>query len=354
MPTNAEPKPIDTLRIQGDLFRDRPVDLHLSGQHFLQVCEDRDVLYRYRSEVAHILDLDDLPSDLPAELVDVLQRNKGEYLSFLRSQRRGELSDLQTKRVEYEAKYRTLIEPLLEKISQTEDHSTLPEYLGRGSNAEGYLIDVDGISTVVRVALPGRDQISLDTLSLSRADDIANVPHLIAWSPDDRVQVMTFLSGSSIDKAPALHDKSIQPPHLRQLIDLADALYKRGLMIDPKASNVMFDETVGFQLLDFSLNQFNLSEMNVIDSLIRFTLASRLTVDAHARLTSPQKEIIITDILNFLIQLSSYDSRLFTDYQKDSSQHRSLVIHAGLASDPTPAAQEAMEKIEGMGFLVGR
>ena len=86
-----------------------------------------------------------------------------------------------------------------------------------------------------------------------RAKGIPHTSQLVSYSFEDGVVVMELLSGTDVtnftpEEAPEYSDE-----HIVQLIDTVRELDAKGLVIDPKPSNFMYDKEQGFSVLDYHL-----------------------------------------------------------------------------------------------------
>jgi hypothetical protein len=75
-----------------------------------------------------------------------------------------------------------------------------------------------------------------------------NVEQIIAVSPDDKIIVTEFMPGATADKL----DPSVV--RVDQIADFADAVIsvsEKGITIDPRIQNLLYDESVGFGIIDY-------------------------------------------------------------------------------------------------------
>lgn len=129
-------------------------------------------------------------------------------------------------------------------------------FLGSGSNAEAYAVDVNNIAGVAKVGLFGR-QYAPGPLAgvLMSARGIPHTPQLIAYSNEDNgVMVMTRCPGMDLQ---AYRDNHVPVPEysdeqIRELLNTAIMLANRGIAIDPKPSNFLYDPKEGFSIIDFN------------------------------------------------------------------------------------------------------
>lgn len=128
-----KPKTTERLQAQAETFADQGVK---------EFSEDQAKLLKYSAELATIKDLNNLPPDLPKELVELVQRHKDAYITFLRKERKLETSFIEENIKTYNEKFQPLIRELKARMAQG-DPKQLPEYLGSGSNGSAFRIEVD-------------------------------------------------------------------------------------------------------------------------------------------------------------------------------------------------------------------
>lgn len=250
------PKSEQRLQAQAEAYADRGVEEFSNLQRSL---------LKYSNELAKITDLNNLPSDLPAELVEIIEKNKEAYIHFLRREKREEIEFREQNIIKYNTTFKPVIHELKTKMSQF-DYNQIPGYLNSGSNGSAFKIEVNGKFYAAKFS-KSITQENFEIKPLLRAKGIEHVAQLIAYSFEDGVVIMDLLPGTDVtkflpDQAPEYSDK-----HIVQLIETAIDLYNRGLIIDPKPSNFLYDQKEGFSVLDFHLrgnNSYSLGDM-IID-----------------------------------------------------------------------------------------
>lgn len=130
----------------------------------------------------------------------------------------------------------------------------LSEYLGSGSNGSAFSIEVDGEIYAAKFSRI-LTQVNFEIKPLIRARGIPHTSQLVSYSFEDSVVIMELLPGTVVtdftpEDAPEYSDENII-----QLIDTVRELDANGLVIDPKASNFMYDKEQGFSVLDYHLKQ---------------------------------------------------------------------------------------------------
>lgn len=243
-------KSLDHLRAQAEAFS-RTIDDY----------EDRRVVAEKIDEVVRIENIES-PESVP-EVNDLVKRYQSQYLDFVKSpEGRAEVKQRLKYLEAYNEKFAEPVSALKAKISRAEDRKALPEYLGSGSNGDAYRVAVDGVAYAVKVH---RHTSVLFFDELVQAEGIDNVVSLVAFSPEENVTVMPLIEGTEITKYPERILPQFQRDHVKALIETIIQLEQRGLAIDPKPSNFIYDPEVGFKVLDFQVRQSPLG--NLADQL---------------------------------------------------------------------------------------
>ncbi len=241
-PFNPEEKSQERLQAQAEVFADKGVK---------NFSEDQAQILKYSAELSQIKDLNNLPLDLPKELVALIQKHKDAYINFLRQEKKLETSFIEENIKIYKEKFRPVISELKRKMAQG-NFKELPEYLGSGSNGSAFRIEVDGKTYAAKFS-QNLTQANFEIKPLIRAKDIPHTSQLVSYSFEDNVVIMELLPGTDVtnftpEEAPQYSDEDII-----QLIDTVIELDARGLVIDPKPSNFMYDREKGFSVLDYHL-----------------------------------------------------------------------------------------------------
>lgn len=256
-----ERKSNEKLQAQSEIFTDSGVEIFSDNQI---------ELLKYSSELAKIKDLNNLPNDLPQELVDLINKNKEVYIDFLRKEKKLETAFIEENIKKYREKFQVVIAKLKAKMVPGIEKE-LPEYLGSGSNGSVFVIEVDGKKYAAKFSI-SLTQSNFEIKPLLRAKGIPHTAQLEAYSFEDGVVIMNLLPGRDVssftkEDAPEYSDKDII-----ELIETVKKLYNVGIVIDPKASNFMYDKEGGFSILDFHLNN-NINEYGLADAVMSLRIA---------------------------------------------------------------------------------
>lgn len=237
-------KPQERLQAQAEIFADKKPK---------EFSEDQARLLQYSAELSKIKDLDNLPADLPAELVDLIAKHKKSYVNFLRQERKLETSFVEENIKNYNEKFRSAVAELKTKMAQG-NPKELPEYLGSGSNGSAFRLEVAGKTYAAKFSR-SIVQSNFELKPLLRAKDISHTSQLVGYSFEDGVVIMELLPGTDISNFTAEDAPEYSDEDIVQLIDTVRELNAKGLVIDPKPSNFMYDKEQGFSVLDYHLQQ---------------------------------------------------------------------------------------------------
>lgn len=230
------------LQAQAEIFADKGVK---------KFSTDQAQLLKYSAELSKIRNLNDLPPDLPEELVDLIQKHKDAYVSFLRQEKNMETSFMEENVKTYKERFQPAVAELKAKMERA-DPKELPEYLGSGSNGSAFRLDVGNKAYAAKFS-SSLIQSNFEIKPLLRAKDIPHTAQLESYSFADGVVIMELLPGTDVTKfipeaAPEYPDE-----HIIQLIETVKELDANGIMIDPKPSNFLYDQEQGFSVLDYHL-----------------------------------------------------------------------------------------------------
>tara|TARA_Y100000031_G_scaffold154518_1_gene202461 strand:- start:54 stop:1157 length:1104 start_codon:yes stop_codon:yes gene_type:complete len=232
----------ERLQAQAEIFADRGVK---------KFSEDQAQILKYSAELSKIKNLNNLPADLPEELVGFIQKHKDTYVDFLRQERKLETSFVEKNIETYNDKFHPMIAVLKKKMAEG-NPKELAEYLGSGSNGSAFRIEVDG--KIYAAKFSGNvTQANFEIKPLLRAKGIEHTAQLESYSFEDGVVIMELLPGTDVSNFTPEEAPEYADEHIVQLIDTVRELDERGLVIDPKPSNFMYDPEQGFSVLDYHL-----------------------------------------------------------------------------------------------------
>jgi len=149
-------------------------------------------------------------------------------------------------------------EPVVnEQWNELSDPATLkshPIYLGSGSNATVFSIERDNKKYAVRMPKGNAKKPELIDAHLAGAVLGKGVPHLeqiVAASYKDGVTVAEVMPGKEIGKLEAEEAAQVTNEQLRELVDTLIEAHNRGIGIDTKPSNLLYDANEGYGIIDY-------------------------------------------------------------------------------------------------------
>lgn len=349
-----EQKKEESLQAQVEHFADHGVE---------DFTDEQKLIFKFSRELSTITDLDNVPEDLPEELQQAIERNKDKYVAVLRSAEKKDI-DFRRGNVElYNTKFKAAIDSLKEKISTAHNPEGLPEYLGSGSNGSAYVIEVNGIKYAAKFSR-SITQANFETKPLLQAKGIGNTAQLVAYSFPDSVVIMELLPGTDVTKFTPENAPNYSDEHIESLIKKTIELDNRGIAIDPKPSNFIYDENDGFSILDFHLKNPN-ANYTLADSIMDLRLALTIRDWPHLDFATPEYEkqslekskIYLPMMVRFLDILGNKFPEVVEAYQKrdveiqaDPTVFRPPIIDRRYIQTENPELKPYLAKLEKMGF----
>lgn len=344
------------LQAQAEAFADKGVE---------NFSADQAQILKYSAELSKIKDLNNLPDNLPEEFVALIERNKEAYINFLRKERNLETSFIEENIKTYKERFQPIVAELKAKMAQG-DFKELPEYLGSGSNGSAFCIEVDGKEYAAKFS-NSITQANFEIKPLLRAEGIPHTSQLVAYSFEDGVVIMELLEGTEVTNFSPGEAPEYTAEHIVKLIDTVHELDAKGLVIDPKPSNFMYDPDKGFSVLDYHLKNEGGSyglPQEIMD--LRLGLEARkwerLDYQASdykdkARAQSIERnKISLPMMIRFLNILKEKYPDILADWQRQHDENKKnprmsvsdLIDRRYMPDDPE--IQEYLKKLEEMGF----
>lgn len=305
----------EKLQAQTEMFADKGVK---------EFSKDQAMLLKYSSELAKIKDLNNLPADLPEELADLIHAHKSAYISFLRRESKLETSFIEDNIDTYKTKFQPVVAELKAKMANG-NAKLLPEYLGSGSNGSAFRIQVEGKMYAAKFS-GSITQANFEIKPLLRAKGIPHTAQLTSYSFEDGVVIMELLPGKTVTDFTMENAPQYPHHHIVQLIETVRELGEKGLSIDPKPSNFIYDPQEGFSILDFHLK--NGADYDLPQEIIDLSLA--LTARKQERL-----------------DYNAPDWREKEDVQiakKDAVYLQTMVLYLGILQDKYPDILNAWKR----------
>lgn len=213
-----------------------------------------------------------------------------------------------TESLDYQSKFQEPVGQLLQRITENQDPRSLPEYLGRGSNADVYRISSEGKDFAVKLLRRGEVKDAIKPMQMSVGID--HTAKLVAFSEQDNAVVMELIAGKPVTELTPETSPDYKDEEIVELINTIIQLNERGLVMDPKLSNTMYSPETGFTLLDYHVRTHgdptNLTqEMFMLSGVVGSGKYTRLTKEQR---TNPQ--LVQQDDINYAVR--GYKSSLRT------------------------------------------
>lgn len=148
---------------------------------------------------------------------------------------------------------------LKDELSQLDSPVTHINYLGSGTSSQAFKIEIQGKLYAVRLPNNNKPLISPAQLDINVSGAIKGrgIPHLeqmVALSYADRATISELMPGVPMDKVTIESMVSITDAQLADFAKTLVIAHERGVAIDPKASNFLYDEQEGIGILDYHSN----------------------------------------------------------------------------------------------------
>lgn len=336
---------------------------HFADKGVKEFSSEQKLLLKYSKELSTVTDLDNLPENLPEELKKLIEDNRSKYIEVLRSSKKEDI-EFRKQNIElYNSKFKPVIDSLKEKISNSHNSKELPEYLGSGSNGSAYMIEVNGKKYAAKFS-KSLIQANFETKPLLQARGVENVAQLVSYSFADGVVIMELLHGTDVTNFTPENAPEYSEENITKLIETVIELDKKGIVIDPKPSNFMYDEEHGFSVLDFHIKNPK-SDHTLADSIMDLRLALSFRKWPYIEYNTPEykkqsvekNKIYLPIMIKFIGILKNKFPEILENYKKRDAEiqanphvSRSPVINRKYMETENPEIKQYLEKLEEMGF----
>jgi hypothetical protein len=302
---------------------------HFSDIGIEEFSSDHKLLLEYSSQLAKINNLNQIPEDFPKELKDLIAINKDAYIMYLREHRVKEREFLKSNLILYKGKFQNTVNELKEKILRAENPREIEEFIGSGSNGDAYKIVIENEKLVVKFSRY-LTQNNFEIKPLIRAKDVSHTPNLIAFSLSDGVKIMSLLPGKEVTSFTPEDNIEYPDERIIRLIEIVLKLESNGIVIDPKASNFLYDQKEGFSILDFHLSngssfcepqQQVMSLINALSSK-KFPQVSYEDDEAYQNQRIEKGKIYFSMLIRFLTIMNLHYPKLLQRWKDQLEEHR--------------------------------
>lgn len=346
----------ERLQAQAELFGDKGVKVF---------SEDQAQILKYSAELSKIRDLNNLPPDLPEELVALIAKHKDAYIAFLRKEGKLETDFIESNVKTYNEKFAPAVAELKARMAQG-NFKELPEYLGSGINGSAFRIEVGGKMYAAKFS-QNLTQANFEIKPLLRAAGVPHTSQLVSYSFGDNVVVMELLPGTDVTNFTPENAPHYSDEHIIQLIETVRELNARGITIDPKPSNFMYDPEQGFSILDYHLShsdsEYGLPQQ-IMDLRIGLTTRKFEELDYRAadyeekskNQSIERNKVYLPTMVRFLGILREKYPDILADWQRAHDEHArdsmrsvsELIDRKYIPDDPELVPY--LKQLEKMGF----
>lgn len=218
--------------------------------------DEKEKILRYGALLSSIKNVEELPETLSPDLKDTIVRYREQYSEFMKTVDR-EMRDFSAECIKkYDETFKPITHEIKKKVMdaglRAED---VPEYLGSGGDANVFRIAVDGMSYALKQYSVKHEVLSSnDLIAMKLAKEVPGVPHLIAYSYDDRVMIQDLVAGRSLNKITQAECPPPTEEQIKKLLETILALHRKGVATDINAGNFMYDEKTGYSIIDYTLD----------------------------------------------------------------------------------------------------
>lgn len=181
-----------------------------------------------------------------------------EYTNFLRSVGGANyeaIRDRAAMLTQYNQVFKPIITGLRAELQDPASHAEHPAFMGRGLNSDVFRITHEGKEYAVRIPR-GTESRPATIDGIYMAGILGKgVPHLeqiVTVSYEDGVTVAEVMPGKEMAKDMTVEDvAAMTDEQLSILVDTLMIVSERGIEIDPKPTNILYDRDAGFGIIDY-------------------------------------------------------------------------------------------------------
>lgn len=257
-----------------------------------ELSEEQGLFLKYSDELSRqiISSPEDIPEEFPEELKRAIQNYWDSYVHFLRdlqAEDRLAIKVAERNADYYEQKFSGPVKRLKRAVQKEGKKSH--GFIGEGSNGAAYALVVDGHEYVVKLG-GSATQTNFDVRALIRAKGIPKVAQIVVYSFEDHAQVMERMPGKDVTQSSEEELSALKDRQIAELIQTVQQLANRGLVIDPKPSNFMYDKDEGFGVLDYHIAYPGSERVAAQIMSLRLALSTKQTDFQWPKADDPQAE----------------------------------------------------------------
>lgn len=197
-----------------------------------------------------------IEAQAPRDLSDVSVWSKERYVDYLRDvggQNHEKIRGRAALLYNYLA-FESAVTDLKQSLVQYDDPEKYPAFLGKGSNSRVYAADIG--NTLYAVRIPKAERVDAGVVDGHMAAALLGrwAPHLeqiVAASYEHGVTVAEIMPGVDMTHISAEEVGRVQDAQIEELIDTLQDSQARGINIDPKPSNLLYDPLEGYGIVDY-------------------------------------------------------------------------------------------------------
>lgn len=156
--------------------------------------------------------------------------------------------------------YEVPVATLLQTLQSAKNPLEHPSCLGGGNNGVAFVFEHQGRQLVAKIPRDPENYLAsahgfyAEVAAFEKGNDTPGLQHLVAASRQTGILVTELLPGKRTSELTQEELENLPEAHIRQAIELVHAMGDKGSVIDGKPDNVLYDQEVGFSILDRARN----------------------------------------------------------------------------------------------------
>lgn len=151
--------------------------------------------------------------------------------------------------------FRPAVSQLLTELKYLEDPREHPSHMGSGLTASVFRILHEGRDYAVRTgrfAFTGSaSEMDRRAMATAKAKGVPHLEQIVALSYGHRVTISEIMPGLCLDHTMKIDDmKKVTDGQISELVTTVITAVRRGIRIDPKPTNILYDPDEGFGIID--------------------------------------------------------------------------------------------------------
>ena len=150
--------------------------------------------------------------------------------------------------------FKSVVDDLKYGIGQLDQPDLHPAFLGEGANSRVFAADVGNTLYAVRIPKQTERNPSIIDGHLAAgllSKKCVHLEQLVAASYEEGVTVAELVPGVDLGKITPYELQQVTDEHIHTLVDTLIESQRRGINIDPKPTNILYDPLEGYGIVDY-------------------------------------------------------------------------------------------------------